>query len=350
MSTAPTLLEAAAPTPDAPGSALPLGGLLRAELRRLRLRRLLVLAVAVYLVLMLAGMALSFFTSSADQGIARAQAEEVYQQSLAECERSRPEPGELPPGETLPPCTELVPSAEEFLRFNDPRYRVVEQLPTDVQTSAGIFAVLAFVLGASAIGAEWAARTLPSLLTWEPRRVRVLLVKLAALLIAVTGVAVLVQALTLGAGWLTGTLRGTFEGVSAVPGGFWGPLLLQCGRGVVLAGLVAACAFAVTAVLRHTAAALGLAFGYFVFLENAVRALRPHWEQWLLTSNVLGWLGRGGYSTQVLRPGAERDGNIDDTDYLTIVVTNGEAALYLFALTGALLALALVVFRRRDLT
>src|SRR4051794_26606038 len=56
------------------------------------------------------------------------------------------------------------------------------------------FAVVAFLIGATSGGAEWAARTMEALLVWEPRRVRLMLAKVGALaIVGVTG-AVVVQA------------------------------------------------------------------------------------------------------------------------------------------------------------
>jgi hypothetical protein len=36
---------------------------------------------------------------------------------------------------------------------------------------------------------------------------------------------------------------------------------------------------------RNTAAALGAGFGYIVVVENLIRALKPQWQQWLVTDN-----------------------------------------------------------------
>ncbi len=248
-------------TPTGPAGALPWSGLVRAELRRLRLRRLLVLLALGYLALLLLGLTAQFFTHSRSDAGARAAAEQQAAEQRAGCERYRaefernPPPGAGP--DEGPPCEEIG-AAQNY--YFDPRYNVAAALPGGVSATAGTFAVIAFVVGASAVGAEWSAKTLPGLLVWEPRRLRVLMAKLAALAMVVAALAALMQALTIGAGALTGSQRGTFADVPGVPGGFWAALLLQSGRGVALALIGAVVGFAVATFTRNTGAALGLAF------------------------------------------------------------------------------------------
>ena len=218
MSTA--VSSAPASTDPQPPAAPPrLGGLFRAELRRLRLRRLLVLFVVGYLGLLLTGLALVFTQHSRDDAGARAEAQTQYETILADCERYQqqsPGPREgAPEGFEEPPCAEQVPTADQM--YLDPRFRVVTQLPELLLASSVTWAMVAFLVGASALGADWSSRTLPALLTWEPRRARVLLTKLAAVLLATGLVAVLVQAITFAAGWLLGSLRGTSSGRRSIP-------------------------------------------------------------------------------------------------------------------------------------
>lgn len=333
-------------------STLPWSGLLRAELRRLRLRRLLQLLVLGYLALLLLGLTAQFFTHSRSDAGARAAAEQQAAAQKADCERYRAEFERNPPPGAGPderPRCEQVGSAENF--YFDPRYNVAAALPGGVSATAATFAVLAFVVGASAVGAEWSAKTLPGLLVWEPRRLRVLLAKLAALAMVVTALAALMQALMIGAGLLTGSQRGTFADVAGTPGSFWPALLLQSGRGLALALIGAVIGFAVATFTRNTGAALGLAFAYFALVEIGVRGFRERWTPWFFTSNAIAWMERGGIRVEFLKPGVNPEsGVIASTDLYQVHVTNGEAGIYLLAIAGALLALAMTLFRRRDLT
>lgn len=304
-----------------------------------------------YLALLLLGLTAQFFQHSSNDAGARATAEQLAASQRADCERFRaeiernPSPGASP--EDFPPCEQI--GSENF--FSDPRYNVAAALPGGVAATAGTFAVLAFVIGASAVGAEWSAKTLPGLLAWEPRRLRVLLAKLAALALVVTLAATLMQVLTIGAGALTGSQRGTFADVPAVPGGFWPALLLQSGRGVVLALIGAVLGFAIATFTRSTGAVLGLAVAYFALGEIGLRGFRERWSPWFYTTNAIAWMQRGGLELQFLKPGVNRESDmIGSSDFYQVHVTNAEAGLYLLAIAGAALALAMVLFRRRDLT
>jgi ABC-type transport system involved in multi-copper enzyme maturation permease subunit len=320
------------------------GGLLRAELRRLRLRRLLLLLVAGFLVLLLGSLVLQFLSHSRDDASSRARAEALAVQEREFCLREQQDAA-VPP-EARPPSCEL--SAESY--DLDPRYDVGNTLPAESAGAAGVFAMLAFILGASAIGAEWSARTLSALLVWEPRRLRVLSAKLAALLLGVSAVAAGTQLVVIARGSLTGWLRGTFANVPAAPGNFWAVLSLQAGRGVLLALATATLGFALGTLLRSTAAALGLAFGYFAGGEILLRAARESWTPWLLSTNIDAWLEPGGLDIQLLRPGARQDAAFDPSSFVTVNVSNAEAGLYLLALVLVLFGAAAVTFARRDLT
>jgi hypothetical protein len=77
--------------------------------------------------------------------------------------------------------------------FQDPRFHFADRAKDLLVSAAFIFMLLGLVIGASFIGAEWQSGTFASLLTWEPRRQRVLVAKLLA---SVIGVGILATALT----------------------------------------------------------------------------------------------------------------------------------------------------------
>ena len=84
-----------------------------------------------------------------------------------------------------------------------------------LEGTSPILVIASWLLGASVIGADWHAGTVTTALTWEPRRVRLLLAKLAACL-AVTFVLVMVlQGLLAGALTAAAVLRGTTDGTGA---------------------------------------------------------------------------------------------------------------------------------------
>src|SRR5947207_5343574 len=78
-----------------------------------------------------------------------------------------------------------------------------------------ILVIASWLLGASFIGADWHAGTVTTSLTWEPRRVRLLMAKLVACVAVVFALVMVVQALLAGALTAAAVLRGTTEGTGA---------------------------------------------------------------------------------------------------------------------------------------
>jgi len=68
-------------------------------------------------------------------------------------------------------------------------------LPDVLMGASLVLVSVAWVLGASAIGADWHAGHVTTILTWEPRRGRVMLAKIAASLTSVFVVSLVIQAL-----------------------------------------------------------------------------------------------------------------------------------------------------------
>jgi hypothetical protein len=204
---------------------------------------------------------------------------------------------------------------------------------------------LALVLGATWIGAEWSTRSLVSLLFWEPRRVRVMAVKLAVLALGAALLGILLQA-----AWLAtaSILDATAGDGRALPDGFWGDLLGTQARGVLLTVLAAVGGFGLTSLVRNTGAALGIGFVYFAVVETAVAILRPAWQPWLLTSSIAGLVLPDGY-TVVLGGGAvdPATGSLAG-ETREILVGNLQGGMVLGLWAGAAVALGVVLFARRD--
>ena len=93
------------------------------------------------------------------------------------------------PREVLEQC------APGDVRAKDPRFHR-ERLKGVLQGVSGVLAIVAWALGASRIGAEFASRSMTTLLTWETRRWRVFVAKAAVALTATALLAVVVLALT----------------------------------------------------------------------------------------------------------------------------------------------------------
>ncbi|MGQ0831982.1 MAG: hypothetical protein ACT4OV_09925 [Microthrixaceae bacterium] len=140
----------------------------------------------------------------------------------------------------------------------------------------------AVVAGASMIGAEWRAGTFVTLLTWEPARVRVAAAKLIACGVVAATIALALQAIFCAAFLPTALGPGTTAGVDAA---WFRGLVGAMVRSSSLIGLAAVLMASVAMVGRNTAAALGVAFGYLIILENLLRAWKPWMSRFLLGEN-----------------------------------------------------------------
>jgi len=118
-------------------------------------------------------------------------------------------PSEVPPQERPQFCE------QQFIPPVQDRQFHYETLPIILVAMSPVAISLGWLLGASLVGAEWHAGTMATLLTWEPRRLRVLAAKLVAAGALAFTLAVGLQ-LLLGAALLpAGLLRGTTQGIDS---------------------------------------------------------------------------------------------------------------------------------------
>jgi ABC-type transport system involved in multi-copper enzyme maturation permease subunit len=202
-------------------------------------------------------------------------------------------------------------------------------LPEVLLGTSFVFVILGWLFGASFVGAEWHAGTVTTLLTWEPRRTRVIVAKMIA---AVVSVFVLTLALQLILGAVLAVDAAT-QGSTAGADGAWAAEAAGVGLRVALVSCIfAGVGFGIASIGRNTAAALGVGFGYIVIVENLVRGLRPAWAPWLLADNA----------------GLFLIGEPADFPLLHRSVVG--AGIYLAAVATLLLVAAAAQFRVRDVT
>ena len=244
--------------------------LIETELRRLLARRILrVIALALAVGVLVAGPT-AFSKSNRDiagaTAKARAEAERGYLQCI---EEMRGKGG----GCEEPRLAEITA---------EPRFKLVSLVDVS-ENVAAIALMLALVMGSSFVGADWNHRLVTTVLTWEPRRERVLLAKIAAVsLVAFLG-AVAFEAI-LGAALAPAAIfRGTVEGVT--PSWF-----ATLSGSILRVGLAAAFAGALGCILatigRATAAALGGVFAWLAVGENIIRNLAPGWTRWMIGDSL----------------------------------------------------------------
>jgi hypothetical protein len=208
----------------------------------------------------------------------------------------------------------------------DPRFHY-EEMDWVLATLVFPMAMLAWLVGASAMGAEWASRGVTTSLTWEPRRGRVLLAKMsAAMTISFVWIICL---LLLFAALLypAAALRGTMDGVDRT----W---LLDVGGGILRAGAMASLAalfgMALATIGRNTAAAFGAGFAYLAIVEGLIRGLKPAWDDWLIGDNLALFV-------------------IGPEDVTNVAHSQVGAGLLVLGYAMALAWVALMIFRKREI-
>jgi ABC-2 type transport system permease protein len=211
---------------------------------------------------------------------------------------------------------------------DDPRFHRT-RLEGVLHGVSGTLAIIGWALGASLVGAEFASRSMTTLLTWETRRGRVFLAKSVAAVATTSLFSLAVLVLVALSMWPALALHGAplqpdDPTLTSLAG--------DIARGVALTALASGIGFAIATIGRNTAIALGVGFGYIVILENILGSSLERWRQWLVLGNVI-----------VLVSGNDEGGG--DIPGRTVV----EAAVFLTVVAVAMLAVAAGTFRARDL-
>ena len=140
-----------------------------------------------------------------------------------------------------------------------------------------------FFAGAAVAGAEWRAGTITTVLTWEPRRIRLNVARTAACGILAFVIALALQVIFL-ASFLPAVLaNGTTAGADT---DWWLSLALAIARTALLTSIAAMLAVALATLGRNTAFALAVVFAWIAVIENVIRGLRPAWAPYLWGENL----------------------------------------------------------------
>lgn len=318
------------------------------ELRRLIARRLTVIGVAAVLLI-------TAFLLVATWREARPLSEEAQRQNQIffeeaqkdwklngaqyqkDCEASyaaAPDP--------KPPLKEYCPGPPTLEQFGKPQTVFAEVMPNLLQGSAYLLVFIAFLIGASFVGAEFSSGSIGNWLTFEPRRMRVYGSKLAGAAIGLVPVAIGIIAFLMLGTYLIVDHYGT---TASMTGEVWGDLFERAGRIVLMTAVGAALGGVVGLLLRHTAAAIGLVMGYVVIVEAVFGGFLVQTQPWLIRLNFDAFIGHGAkYFVQECDGGG---GNYT-CNMIEKHLSFEHGAWYLSIATVALLLLGALVFRRRD--
>jgi ABC-type transport system involved in multi-copper enzyme maturation permease subunit len=243
--------------------------LLSAELLRAGSRRVIRLLVVGVIAGVVIGVGIGTWNSDRG-GSGQAQ----YESEMASCLR-----GDFVPADHVPkPYATLEEFCADTVRIENYDSNEIKWADVDdiLEGMGSIVILLGAFLGATLGGADWTAGTMGTLLTWETRRVRVLLVRTAVVTVAAFAMALFAQAFFALVFRIGVALAGTTAGS---PAGLVGDAAGLALRVAIVAALIAIVAHAIATFGRSTVSAVGILFGYLVlvegFLSNLWTDLQP---------------------------------------------------------------------------
>jgi ABC-type transport system involved in multi-copper enzyme maturation permease subunit len=270
-------------------------------------------------------------------------------QEMRDCEAAR---GTAQAANYPPDCDPgYRPSKADYQAeyYMPPTFVFREQFGLMIVTLAALLAVMAYLVGASYVGAEWSSGAMMNLLLWRPQRLKVLSTKLGALTAGLTALTVLVSAAWTGLFALVADMRGTMD---AMTSGAWQSFLLMEVRGLVLVLVAGAVGFGLASIGRHTAMALGTAIGAVIVFQFGLGTLlslaQVHFvEAYLVPVWATAWMDKSITVTDwqpcdsAINPGCQAG-----TLTLTWPMAGGLLAALVILVVGA----AMWTMRSRDVT
>ncbi len=303
-------------------------GLARSESRRLLSRRLLRVLAILALLGILVSVVIVAAKSHKPTQAQQAALEQQYRQEVENC-ISNPffRKSDIPPGETLESyCAQVYADQSVGGEF------ALSGLPDILRGTSFILLVIGLVIGASSVGADWQSGSMATLLLWEPRRIRVLLIRALVVGVTVFILAILLQAALSLLLALVASARGSTIGTG---GDFMDTVVGVGARVAVMAAILSLVGLAISTVGRTTAASLGVVFVYLALVESLLHGLIPRLTPWLLSVNTAIFI----------------DGRAQDVgDRQPILLTPGHATMVVFGYAVILVTVAAAYFRSRDVS
>lgn len=328
-------------------------GLVGVELRRLWWRRFTKVALVVMVVFI--GVA-TYGLSEQLRPESIAQQLDSYEAVVAEMNKVSPadQAAQIAqcrtdnPGQDYCETMFQLPSPDDFGLQNVARATVLQSLALIIVYLLGL---LAFLLGASFVSNEYATGNMGSWLTFVPQRVKVALSKLTAALIGGLGIG----AVGVGLAAISATLLTTFNRpdaavqrrldtvLAAAPGPSVTDTLIRVVLVVGLGGLGGAI---LAFLVRNTAGVLGLTLGFIVIVEGFIANTMGggHYQKWLPRLNLEAFIHNGSeYTGRVCE-------TVNACSMTRLPHSFTFSWVYLLIFTLALGTIAVLVFRRRDVT
>jgi len=312
--------------------------LFRSELLRARSRRLVPMMLIGGILLIVVALVIAGANSHKPTPDQIAAADASSQRQFARCMQGR----FLAPGAPVPGGFD---SMEDFCRqASTPSPDVGVQLrdaPDIIEHTSTFTVLLGVVLGASLAGADWTTGTMATLLTWEPRRIRVLLIRAIVVLIIVVVATLFLQAFLLAGFRLTVALRGSSVGA---PSTWLKEAVEAILRVSTVAGAFGLVALAVAMVGRSTVAAVGALFGYLILFEGVIAGFRPSIQDRLLVRAAEVIVGQ----QPIYDQSRDAIALAQATGQPPVLLGLTEASVVLAVYVVVLVVVALIAFRVRD--
>lgn len=294
-------------------------GLLRAELRRFFSRRVMRAAFAFGIAL--STLVLVIITVRSDVTTGTVNGRQLVCNGTSD-PATIPQSSDIPPGCTLEFATATVQ--------HDRRVNIHDNLSDTIKGTGVAMVFVAFVIGASFIGAEFSAGSIGSQLVFEPRRARIVVVKALAVGI---GLAILAIGVLLYIAILQGvgsSLRGVFAGLD---GTWFAARSGDIGRVAAAVALAGIAAYAITVVTRRTVAAVA-----GLLIVGWVSAIIGSLHQWR-------WVAKYNPTSAFVAMALDFSRhNSDGGDVIPVRTATVSACLWAVALT----VVAAIVFARRE--
>lgn len=321
--------------------------LLGVELRRLtaRIAVVIVMVVGLAATLLLGLAAYSSAQPMTEEQLAEAEKyyeldrqnwEENGEQMIADCLEAQEMDAEASGDDTLDyGCEEMEPQREWYI-WEPPAFS--EFTTAALPQALLLVSLVSLLVGVTFVAAEFATGSIGTWLTFVPQRGKVFTSKTTA-----AALAGLVFGLVWGAAYLGVTAAGYALAGSDVT--ITAPLIHSVLKVGVLALAVTMIGTALAFLLRHTAAALGVAIGYLIGIDAILLQALRGGGRWSLTNNLAAWVaGRASYYEE----SCTTDQNGTMCDYVERTITQTQGGLVLAVVVVFVTALALLTFRRRD--
>jgi ABC-type transport system involved in multi-copper enzyme maturation permease subunit len=311
--------------------------LLRSEFLRARSRRVVPMVIIGGLIGIVIGLGIAAAYNHKPSAEQVASAETQYQAAYQKCLAGK----FLGPNQQIDArysSIEEVCNAAVTPSLNAIMLRDVEMILEHIST---FVILLGALLGASLGGADWTSNTMGTLLTWEPRRVRVFLERALVVAVVAFVVTLLLQIVFALIYWLVTVVRGV---TGFLPPHLFGDVADTMLRVSAMAIAFALVAYVLAMIGRSTVSSLGVLFGYLILFEGVIAGFRPSIAGSLFVRAAVVVIGR----QPILMEPKDFSGPGIPQPIVLMDVTKAWVVVAIYVLV--LGAVSLVQFRRRDVT